>query len=114
MDWNNLGGNKYHDRLLVKRRGYKTQDTTKDPTNSTMRRFTLNGAIVSGFMDVEGDSTGAGYFDQKFSHDPNLLYNLPPFFPKWSLTEVSQEGCFMDFLSLEYKDHGAINNLGYE
>ena len=68
---------------------------------------------VSGFMDVEGDTTGAGYFDQKFTHDPNLLYNLPPNFPKWSLTDSTDDGCFMDFMMLSYKDHGAILNLGY-
>ena len=119
MDWNNMGGNKYHDRLIGKRRGADTQDTLagKDGDhldNRYMRRFTLNGAIVSGFMDVEGDSTGAGYFDQKFTHDPNLLYNLPPNFPKWDLIDASSRGCFMDFMVMEYKDHGAINNLGYE
>lgn len=120
MDWNNMGGNKYHSDLILKRRDPKTlvpypvADTVKDPTDRTQRRFTLNGAIVSGFMDVEGDTTGAGYFDQKFSHDPNLLYNLPPNFPKWSLTQVTSEGCFMDFMVMEYKDHGAISNLGYD
>ena len=119
MDWNNMGGNKYHDSLLTRRRydngqPYPVADTVKDPTDRTQRRFTLNGAIVSGFMDVEGDTTGAGYFDQKFSHDPNLLYNLPPNFPKWSLTQVTSEGCFMDFMVMEYKDHGAISNLGYD
>lgn len=119
MDWNNMGGNKYHDDLIAPRREGEegpplpVQDAIKDPTNDTQRRFTLNGAIVSGFMDVEGDTTGAGYYDQKFTHDPNLLYNLPPNFPKWSLTDSTEKGCFMDFMMLSYKDHGAILNLGY-
>ena len=121
MDWNNMGGNKYHDDLITDRSEkngnvlvpFPVQDAIKDPTNKTQRRFTLNGAIVSGFMDVEGDTTGAGYFDQKFTHDPNLLYNLPPNFPKWSLTDSTDDGCFMDFMMLSYKDHGAILNLGY-
>lgn len=68
-DWNNLGCNS---SSVVSEMQNKIDD------EGSYRQFTLNGSIVSSFLDVEGDSYGRGYHEQHFGHDENLRYKLPP------------------------------------
>lgn len=103
FDWNNLGANKSEVFESLKK-------TRKDNGNKD-REFTLNGAIVSGFLDVEGDTAGRGYYNQNFRHDENLRYNLPPIFPRWDLGSFASRGVFGDFVIIAYEDKGAINDI---
>lgn len=103
-DWNNLACNS-KDVIA------EMNKSKKDYPSMQYRKFTLNGSIVSGFLDVEGDSYGRGYYTQNFNHDENLRYKLPPSFPRWDVSSCVMRGVFMDWLVLDYKDRGAINDL---
>ena len=104
FDWNNMAANST--------RNYQELIANRDIKNSkSYRTFKLNGAIVSGFLDTEGDTNGRGYYDQKFSHDENLRYNLPPCFPRWDIGTFAGKGIFGDWMITAYEDKGAISDL---
>ncbi len=104
FDWNNMAANSTKNyQELIQNRDIK--DANK------YRTFRLNGAIVSGFLDTEGDTNGRGYYDQKFSHDENLRYNLPPCFPRWDIGTFASKGIFGDYMITAYEDKGAISDL---
>ena len=98
FDWRNKSGNPLHNKLYeedLKGNGDKTKG----------RKIVLNGAIVGGFLDAEGDTFGRGYYTQSFKHDDNLLQNPPPNVPQWDVTKKSLK----NFAILSYEDRGAIN-----
>lgn len=104
FDWNNMAANST--------RNYQELIANRDIKDSnSYRTFKLNGAIVSGFLDTEGDTNGRGYYDQKFSHDENLRYNLPPCFPRWDIATFAGKGIFGDYMITAYEDKGAISDL---
>ena len=104
FDWNNMAYNSASNyQELIKDRDIKKE--------SDCRVFKLNGAIVSGFLDTEGDTNGRGYYVQKFSHDENLRYNLPPCFPRWNIGKFAERGIFGDYMITAYEDKGAISDL---
>lgn len=103
FDWNNLGANSSDAFDLLK--------LTRKKNGGQDREFTLNGAIVGGFLDVEGDTAGRGYYNQNFHHDENLRYNLPPVFPRWDLGDFADSGVFGDWMITAYEDKGAISDL---
>lgn len=104
FDWNNMAANST--------RNYQELIANRDIKDSnSYRTFKLNGAIVSGFLDTEGDTNGRGYYDQKFTHDENLRYNLPPCFPRWDIATFAGKGIFGDYMITAYEDKGAISDL---
>lgn len=112
FDWNNMAANN------AKLSGgsktlYEELTSNRNISNSgkNARTFQLNGAIVSGFLDVEGDTNGRGYYVQNFKHDENLRYNLPPIFPRWKVGEFAERGVFGDWMITAYEDKGAISDL---
>ena len=112
FDWNNMAANN------AKLSGgsktlYEELTSNRSITNNgkNARTFQLNGAIVSGFLDVEGDTNGRGYYVQNFKHDENLRYNLPPIFPRWKVGEFAERGVFGDWMITAYEDKGAISDL---
>ncbi len=108
FDWNNMAANSTRNyQELIARRGRDEEGRYMGPH----RTFKLNGAIVSGFLDTEGDTNGRGYYDQKFSHDENLRYNLPPCFPRWDIGTFAGKGIFGDYMIIAYEDKGAISDL---
>lgn len=97
FDWDNWAWNPNHDKLMK---------TGLD------RYFNLNGAIVSGFLDVEGDNQRRGYYNQQFKHDENLRYQLPPSMPRWDRTAgPTGRGVVWNWLILNYIDNGALNRF---
>ncbi|MCR4783646.1 MAG: hypothetical protein K6A35_03905 [bacterium] len=98
FDWRNKSGNPLHDQLYAK-------DTKTNSDKTKGRKIVLNGAIVGGFLDAEGDTFGRGYYTQSFKHDDNLLLNPPPNVPQWDITNKSLK----NFAVLSYEDRGAIN-----
>ena len=105
FDWRNKAGNdgklsngKTRFDALNSQRDVKTKATNG-------RTFRLNGAIVGGFLDSEGDTFGRGYYNQEFKHDDNLLLNPPPNVPQWNMNQNSLK----NFAILSYEDRGAIN-----
>lgn len=106
FDWNNIAG-----------QSEKAFNKLADPVgnsaldDSNTRIFRLNGAIVGGFLDVEGDTHGRGYYSQDFKHNNNLKYNLPPHFPKWNVKDVAMNGLFLPYVVLSFEDKGAINDF---
>lgn len=128
FDWNNMaanndilnsGGGYYRDKTTGKterEKGktlYQALTSNRDISNkgAGARTFQLNGAIVSGFLDVEGDTNGRGFYSQNFKHDENLRYNLPPIFPRWKVGEFAERGVFGDWMITAYEDKGAISDL---
>ncbi len=108
FDWNNMAANSTRNyQELIAKRGKDEHGRYMGPH----RTFKLNGAIVSGFLDTEGDTNGRGYYDQKFSHDENLRYNLPPCFPRWDIGTFAGKGIFGDYMIIAYEDKGAISDL---
>jgi hypothetical protein len=77
------------------------------------RTFRLNGAIVSGFLDVEGDVLGRGYYDQKFTHDKNLRFQLPPSFPRWDRATSNAAGVVWSWVIMNYVDKGTLNQFQF-
>ncbi|MGM9997897.1 MAG: hypothetical protein ACI38Q_00615 [Candidatus Bruticola sp.] len=103
FDWNNMAANSQANyNYLVADRTLKRAD---------QRTFKLNGAIVSSFLDVEGDTNGRGYYTQKFNHDENLRYNLPPLFPRWDISNFAKNGIFGEWMITAYEDKGAIRDI---
>jgi hypothetical protein len=96
FDWDNMAGNANHDRLME-----------RNPD----RTFTLNGAIVSGFLDVEGDVLGRGYYTQNFTHDKNLRFQLPPHFPRWDRASVGTGGVIWNWVIMNFVDQGSLNRF---
>ena len=97
FDWDNWAWNPNHDKLM---------QTGID------RYFNLNGAVVSGFLDVEGDNQRRGYYNQQFKHDENLRYQLPPSMPRWDRTAgPTGRGVVWNWLILNYIDNGALNRF---
>ncbi|MCR4783645.1 MAG: hypothetical protein K6A35_03900 [bacterium] len=90
FDWRNKAGNPLYANLY---------------SEDKSRSIILNGAIVGGFLDAEGDTFGRGYYKQSFKYDDNLLLNPPPNVPQWDITEESLK----NFVILSYEDRGAIN-----
>ena len=122
FDWNNLaannaeleyGGRSYKNERERGKTLYQALTSNRDISNkgAGARTFQLNGAIVSGFLDVEGDTNGRGYYVQSFKHDENLRYNLPPIFPRWKVGEFAERGVFGDWMITAYEDKGAISDL---
>ena len=98
FDWNNMAANN------AKLSGgsktlYEELTSNRNISNSgkNARTFQLNGAIVSGFLDVEGDTNGRD--------------NLPPIFPRWKVGEFAERGVFGDWMITAYEDKGAISDL---
>lgn len=114
FDWNNMAANnaKFGNKSDAKTL-YEELISNRNIYNSgkKARTFKLNGAIVSGFLDVEGDTNGRGYYVQSFKHDENLRYNLPPIFPRWKVGEFAERGVFGDWMITAYEDKGAISDL---
>lgn len=114
FDWNNMAANnaKFGNKSDAKTL-YEELISNRNIYNSgkNARTFKLNGAIVSGFLDVEGDTNGRGYYVQSFKHDENLRYNLPPIFPRWKVGEFAERGVFGDWMITAYEDKGAISDL---
>lgn len=114
FDWNNMAANnaKFGNKSDAKTL-YEELISDRNIYNSgkKARTFKLNGAIVSGFLDVEGDTNGRGYYVQSFKHDENLRYNLPPIFPRWKVGEFAERGVFGDWMITAYEDKGAISDL---
>lgn len=100
FDWRNKSGNPLHDKLNA----MDTKSNGGTPETKG-RTIVLNGAIVGGFLDAEGDTFGRGYYTQSFKHDDNLLLNPPPNVPQWDITKKSLK----NFAILSYEDRGAIN-----
>ena len=96
FDWDNMAGNPYHDKLMERKPD---------------RTFTLNGAIVSGFLDVEGDVLGRGYYTQNFTHDKNLRFQLPPHFPRWDRASVGTGGVIWNWVIMNFVDQGTLNRF---
>lgn len=108
FDWSNMAANSTSNyQELIANRGKDEHGRYMGPH----RTFKLNGAIVSGFLDTEGDTNGRGYYNQKFSHDENLRYNLPPCFPRWEIGSFAGKGIFGDYMVIAYEDKGAISDL---
>lgn len=101
FDWDNMALNPDH-RLLI---------SPRNRPNSPQRTFTLNGAIVSGFLDVEGDVLGRGYFTQNFTHDKNLRFQLPPHFPRWDRASVHTGGVIWSWVIMNFVDQGSLNRF---
>lgn len=115
FDWNNLAGlydNRINENVMTpfKKLSNPIGKDLGKKADQYARIFKLNGAIVGGFLDVEGDTYGRGYYTQNFTHNNKLRYNLPPYFPKWNLSETAENGMVMPFVVLSYKDRGAIND----
>ncbi|MGM9992572.1 MAG: hypothetical protein ACI376_06990 [Candidatus Bruticola sp.] len=103
FDWNNMAANsKANYNYLIADRTLK---------RASQRTFKLNGAIVSSFLDVEGDTNGRGYYTQNFNHDENLRYNLPPLFPRWDISNFAKNGIFGEWMITAYEDKGAIRDI---
>ena len=98
FDWDNAAKNPNHKGLL---------ESGRD------RTFQLNGAIVSGFLDVEGDVNRRGYFTQKFAHDKNLRFQLPPSFPRWDRVSSNATGVAWTWIILNYVDKGTLNQFNF-
>ncbi len=99
FDWDNWAFNKNHNLLM--------NTNAKDA-----RTFKLNGAIVSGFLDVEGDNHYRGYYIQNFQHDENIRYQLPPSMPRWDRTAgPTGRGVVWNWMILNYIDNGALNRF---
>lgn len=98
FDWDNASGSKKatHDRLMQE---------------GVTRTFQLNGAIVGGFLDVEGDAKKRGYYKQKFTHDDNLRFALPPSFPRWDKTTSTAQGVAWNWVIMHYVDKGTLNQF---
>lgn len=96
FDWDNQAGNPNHDKLIAE---------------GVQRTFELNGSIIGGFLDVEGDSKKRGYYKQKFSHDDNLRYQLPPAFPRWDKTASTATGVAWNWVIMNYVDKGTLNQF---
>lgn len=96
FDWDNQAGNPNHDKLMVE---------------GVQRSFELNGSIIGGFLDVEGDSKKRGYYKQKFSHDDNLRFQLPPAFPRWDKTTSTATGVAWNWVIMNYVDKGTLNQF---
>ncbi|MBQ7529141.1 hypothetical protein IJT10_04490 [bacterium] len=112
FDWNNLtnNGNLNNHRGLDdsgfsgEKIEEKDSSGKKNIVYKNIRKFTLNGSIVGGFLDCEGDTYGRGYFYQNFKHDDRLLYHLPPHFPTFSTDSTVS----IQYILLSYKDNGAL------
>lgn len=96
FDWDNQAGNPNHDKLMVE---------------GVQRSFELNGSIIGGFLDVEGDSKKRGYYKQKFAHDDNLRFQLPPAFPRWDKTTSTASGIAWNWVIMNYVDKGTLNQF---
>ncbi len=109
FDWDNVAGSPkdVHDKLMVKRPPAST------PIDK-QRTFKLKGAIVSGFLDVEGDCVGRGYFNQQFTHDPNLRFQLPPSFPRWDRVTSDATGVVWNWVIMNYVDKGTLNQFRFD
>jgi len=97
FDWDNMAGNPDHASQLM--------------TADQNRTFTLNGAIVSSFLDVEGDVLGRGYYTQNFTHDKNLRFQLPPHFPRWDRASVNTAGVIWNWVIMNFVDRGTLNRF---
>lgn len=97
FDWDNMAQNSNHSNLIAQ---------------GVTRTFQLNGAVIGGFLDVEGDAARRGYFNQSFTHDENLRFQLPPSFPKWDRTSSqAPSGVAYNWVLMNYVDKGTVNKF---
>jgi len=116
FDWENMARS---DKLETSGslKGQMTLLKPRPPASTPIdnqRVFRLNGAIVSSYLDVEGDNVGRGYFNQQFTHDPNLRFQLPPYFPRWDRSGTSATGVVWNWVIMNYVDKGTLNQFSFD
>lgn len=102
-----------NDSYLNYQGNYQSSISTMLRNNKGDNRWTLSlqGSVMSPFIDVDADIAGNGYDIQQFSSDPNILTNLPPGFPRWSFTQLRDNFRIpLRYDIINYTDKGAIKS----
>ncbi|MBI3925105.1 MAG: hypothetical protein HY319_06155 [Armatimonadetes bacterium] len=107
FDWDNTALNSPDDPSTPQVEGLHGQ-LIQPRADNALRQFLYNGSVIGGFLDTEGDTSGRGYENQDFSHDPKLKNRQPPFLPRFDFDDF-EPGVQITWVIRHYVDRGALS-----